>query len=221
MFHIILMVLQRMNKRKNEEKKGGVWPEIQDSFLLQGGVGGREKWIAVNEKQQQQREWTTLQHGLLDWRQSREVVEDVLMAHSCALCQHQPPVFWKAEGQVIIMGSSTQYKAKHKPEAHSFLLQKLGQQNQQAPTRSQARTSDRVATSAPRWEHCSLPACTQHLFTALQHGFYWQYFTDCSVDESISCLMENSAWIFLMGGFTTCIIWFPAKAIFDKNITVS
>lgn len=36
-------------------------------------------------------------------------------------------------------------------------------------TCSQARTSDRMATSAPSWEHCSLPACTQHLlhcFTA-------------------------------------------------------
>lgn len=57
--------------------------------------------------------------------------------------------------------------------------------------------------------------------TALQHGFYWQYFTDCSVDETVPCLMENSACIFLMWGFTTCIIWFPAKAIFDKNVTVS
>lgn len=31
-------------------------------------------------------------------------------------------------------------------------------------TCSQARTSDRMATPAPSWEHCNLPANTQHLF---------------------------------------------------------
>lgn len=51
--------------------------------------------------------------GALDWRQSRELVEDVPVAHSCALRQPQPVMSWKAEGRVIIAGSSTQHKAKH------------------------------------------------------------------------------------------------------------
>ena len=56
----------------------------------------------------------------------------------------------------------------HKPEALSFLLQKLGQQNQQMPcnshTCSQGRTSGGIATSVPTWEPCTVTACTQQLF---------------------------------------------------------
>lgn len=57
---------------------------------------------------------------------------------------------------------------KDKPEALSFLLQKLGQQNQQMSCNShscsQARTSDGIATSVPTWENCSFSQCTQQLF---------------------------------------------------------
>lgn len=57
---------------------------------------------------------------------------------------------------------------KHKPEALSFLLQKLGQQSQKVPCNShacsQARTSDGIATSMPTREQRSITGCTQQLF---------------------------------------------------------
>lgn len=148
--------------------------------------------------------------GFWSGDRSRELVENVLVARSCAVCQLQPVMLWSPEGHVLITDSTILAET----QALSFLLQKLGQQHQQMPcdshTCSQARISSRIVTSVPTWEHWSVAAllCAPSGYsTALCHRFHWQYFTDCSVDESVPFLMENFAWI--------CLIGFLLLALFD------
>lgn len=170
----------------------------------------------------------SLQKGLLEWKQKQRA------GAGCAcglfLCSTSAPVLLcsRVHRDKLLLRTAVP-TPQHNPEALSFLLQGYSNKTSKCPVTPTLVFRQGHQTEVPHLravpEHppgslAALQGAPSSYSSALQYRFCQQCFTDSSVDESVPWLLENFAWVCLIGGFTTCSIWFSVKAIFEKSVKV-